>query len=53
MKGKNITLIKDPFTNEEFYLKKLSSREKSFYERIDGYDIAPEFTIFKDDNNIP
>jgi tRNA A-37 threonylcarbamoyl transferase component Bud32 len=51
MKGKNVSCIKDPTTNEEFYLKKLSVREKEFYEYIDGYDIAPEFTIFKDANN--
>jgi serine/threonine protein kinase len=51
MKGKNVSFIKDPVTNEEFYLKKINSREKSFYEMIDGYDIAPEFTLFKDDND--
>jgi tRNA A-37 threonylcarbamoyl transferase component Bud32 len=51
MKGKNVSLIQDPTTKEEFYLKKISQREKEFYQHIDGYDIAPEFTIFKDDNN--
>jgi tRNA A-37 threonylcarbamoyl transferase component Bud32 len=51
MKGKNVSCIKDPITNEEFYLKKINAREKEFYEHIDGYDIAPEFTVFKDDNN--
>ena len=50
MKGKNVSKVKDPITKEEYYIIKLSKLEKKFYERINGSDIAPEFSFFKNES---
>jgi serine/threonine protein kinase len=51
MKGKNVSKVKDAITKEEFYIKKLNSNEKKFYEHIYESDIAPEFSFFKDEKD--
>lgn len=46
MKGKK---IKDDKNGIWYYEKKLKYNEKKFYEKIQGYNIAPEFNIHKDE----
>jgi hypothetical protein len=54
MKGKDVQKVKDESTGQEYYLKKVNTRELNFYKIIQGHSIAPDFMIIesKDGNFI-
>ena len=45
MKGKDVQKVKDEKSGQEYYIKKVNTRELNFYKVVQGHGIAPDFTI--------